>query len=100
MLYSDNLPKIMERFRREYDIVVIDSPPLLQFADARLLARVTDGVVMVVRAGTTNRSEALRATSLLNEDHVGLLGVILNNWSPGPGEAKIYDQYRAYYQKA
>ncbi len=48
LLYSPRLPELLSRFRKEFDIVLIDTPPMLNMSDARVLGRLADGVILVV----------------------------------------------------
>lgn len=76
--------------RRQFDVIVVDSPPTLTGSDARALAAIADGTVLVVRAGTTNPDAAIEAKSVLESDGVNLIGVVLNSWEPrayGPATA-------------
>lgn len=92
-LYSARLRELLERTRKDFDVVLIDVPPVLQFADARLIARLTDGLVLVLRSGITNREEALEACRRLDEDGVQLIGTILNDWIPTGSMARSYSYY-------
>jgi len=56
---------------------VVDSPPLLSFADAAVLASVTQGVLLVVRAGKTRRDDAIRALDSLAAVRARVLGAVL-----------------------
>ena len=64
--------------RQDYDTVLIDTPPLLLFSDARLISFVSDGVVMVLRSGITDRESAVAARTRLVEDGIRIFGIILN----------------------
>lgn len=80
--------------RARFDVIVVDSPPTLTGSDARALAAMADGAVLVVRAGTTNPDAAIEAKSVLESDGVKLLGVVLNSWDPrvyGPATAASVD---------
>jgi succinoglycan biosynthesis transport protein ExoP len=81
LLYSARLPKLLERLREEFDAVLIDSPPMLQAPDARILARVTGAAVLVIRAGHTSRDTAAAAKQRFAEDGTAVLGTILNDWN-------------------
>ncbi len=96
MLHSARVAEFIERVREEFDIVLLDSPPLLQFADAMLLGRITDGVVLVVRSGTTDRAAALATHQRLCESRVRVLGTILNDFRPRGPEAAYYYSKRYY----
>jgi Mrp family chromosome partitioning ATPase len=68
----------MVRLREDYDVVVIDAPPLLPVTDAALLSAQTDGALLVVRHGKTSKDQLRHAVDRL--EHVGArpLGVVLN----------------------
>lgn len=92
LLNSDRLGKVVRRLRKEFDIVLIDSPPLLQAADARLLSRLADGVVLVFRAGRTTPEMAQFVYNSLTEDGTRVVGTILNDWKPEQNS-----RYGGYY---
>jgi capsular exopolysaccharide synthesis family protein len=94
LLYSSRLPELLDLLRTRFDTIVFDTPPMVNIADARLVGRYADGVVMVVRSMYTTRDAALLARQRLQEDGTRLLGMILNGWDPNvPG----YSYYRNYY---
>jgi protein-tyrosine kinase len=62
--------------------LLIDAPPLLVHAEARLLARFVDVAVLVVRAGETTRSDAEKAKRVLESSGVAILGVVVNRFDP------------------
>ena len=76
---SPLLPHLLEKLRDHFDLVLIDTPPLLGAADARLLARFADGVILVVRAGQTDRADAVAARQRLANFGLKLSAVILND---------------------
>jgi len=96
LLYSPRLPELLERLRREFDTVLIDTPPMLQIADARVLGQFADAAILVLRAGQTSRDAALAAKERFAEDNIPLLGTILNDWKPSAAGGKYYD-YKYYY---
>lgn len=93
-LHSSRMRILLERLREEYDSVVIDSPPMLQIADARVLGWLADGVLLVLRARKTTRDSAIAAYHCLLQDGINVLGTVLNDWNPGRGEA--YGAYKSY----
>ncbi len=100
LLYSARVPELLRRFRREFDTVLIDTPPMLQISDARVLGRLADAVILVVRASRTTRDSALAASQRFAEDGTPMLGTILNNWSPTTSANGYYDSYyTSYYGK-
>jgi succinoglycan biosynthesis transport protein ExoP len=98
ILFAPMLRELLRRLRTEFDIILIDSPPLLQVPDARILARHADGVVLIIRARQTTRDAARLACEQLELDGSAVLGTILNDWKPtkGPGS----DGYGAYAHQA
>jgi polysaccharide biosynthesis transport protein len=95
-VYSRRLPEIIQAMRGHFDVVLIDAPPLLPFADGRVMARYTDGVVLVIRAGMTEQAEAFLAYERLQEDGTTFLGTILNDWKPTKSNSSYYNNY--YYR--
>ena len=82
LLYTAYMRNLLRYFRSEFDLVLIDTPPVLYIPDARVLGRMADNVVTVIWAGHTTRDAALAAWQRLNEDGSRLLGTILNDWDP------------------
>jgi capsular exopolysaccharide synthesis family protein len=82
LLFAPVLRELLRRLRKEFDIIVIDTPPVLQVPDARVLARHADAVVLVVRAQHTTRDAARMAYERLALDGTAVLGTILNDWKP------------------
>jgi Mrp family chromosome partitioning ATPase len=77
-------------------MVLIDTPPMLQIADARLIGRHADAVVLVARAEKTTRDAIIAAYQRLAEDRIRVLGTVLNDWNPRRSPAGYYGYYRTY----
>jgi len=99
LLYASNLTAYLSRFKAEYDMVLIDTPPMLQIADARVLGRLVDAVVLVVRAGQTTRDAAMAAKERLATDGIRLLGTVLNDWNPKMSKSGYYGYYSGYHYR-
>jgi len=69
---------ILDEAEREYDLVVIDSPPLLGFAEPLEIAALADGVIIVARAGRTNRSAVASVVEQLKRVRANIIGIVLN----------------------
>jgi Mrp family chromosome partitioning ATPase len=82
LLASPNLSEILRRVRQSYDVVLIDTPPILLLPSGRLVGRLSDGVILVVHAGETTKRAALAACERLRSDEIPLVGTILNNLDP------------------
>jgi len=96
LFYSPRMESLLNRFRKEFHTVMIDSPPMIHLADARLLGRHADGVVLVVRAGQTTAESALFARQRFAEDGTRILGVVLNSWNPRLSARYGYGNYADY----
>jgi polysaccharide biosynthesis transport protein len=80
---------------------LIDTPPVLQVADARIVSRLVDAVVLVFRAGHTTREAAAAAVSVCDADGVPVLGTVLNDWNPRTmGHGHYPSSYLPYYREA
>ncbi|MDQ6706515.1 MAG: CpsD/CapB family tyrosine-protein kinase, partial [Acidobacteriota bacterium] len=80
LLYHRRAAELIFRLRSEFDAILIDTPPVLTYADARALGKLGDGVVLVIRAVHTPIDSAVAAWSRLFEDGVHGLGTILNDF--------------------
>jgi protein-tyrosine kinase len=83
----------LEGFRRVFNWVILDTPPLLFSADANLLSTLTDGTLIVVRIGSTTYDNVIRAMQTLCENNV--LGIVAN----GARAGELYSKYTYYYSK-
>lgn len=97
LLYSPRLKEYLAQFSEKFDMVIFDTPPMLTIADARVIARQADGVVLVVRAGKTTRDAAVAARSRLREDGINVLGTIMNDWNPKRAPGGYYGSYNGYH---
>lgn len=90
-LYSARLRTILESLAKRYDMVLVDAPPLLSVADARIIAPLTDALILVLRCGVTNRDSAMEAYQRIQEDGLTLLGTVLTDYDLSA------DRKRQYY---
>ena len=97
LLHSPRARQFLTRVRREFQMVIIDSPPMLNMPDARVLGRMADGVVLVVRSAQTTREAAAAAAQRLKEDGTRVLGTILNEWDPRKTRDTDYAYGSRYY---
>ncbi len=68
----------MAELRKEFDYVLIDSPPLNMCSDSVVLGQLSDGVILVLEANATRREAVLRVAEELRARHVQVLGAVLN----------------------
>jgi capsular exopolysaccharide synthesis family protein len=97
LLFSPVMHLLLQRFKTEYDMVILDTPPSLQMPDARVVGREADAVVLVIRAGRTTRDAALATSQRFSEDKTRILGTILNDWNPSTSPNGYYGYYKGYY---
>ncbi|MCH7701700.1 MAG: polysaccharide biosynthesis tyrosine autokinase [Planctomycetes bacterium] len=82
----------LERWKQSYDYILVDSPPVLPVADARILAGQADGTIMVLRASHTRRPEVIQAYADLSAAGGTLLGTVLVGTDSSTG----YSYYAGY----
>jgi succinoglycan biosynthesis transport protein ExoP len=88
---------LLQELAKSFDLVILDTPPVLATADAGILASLADGVLLVVRAGQTDRVAAKRAHRQLVNVGARVVGTVLND--PG-GEVSQYGDYYYPYDYA
>ena len=76
---------------------MVDSPPLLNVADSRILATLVEGIVLVVKGGETPRELAQRAGAYARDVGANLIGVVLNNLDLRGGDDYYYRYYHYNY---
>ncbi len=79
LLSSDRMRALLQEAATEYNFVILDSPPLLNVADARILASAVDTTILVVKGGDTPRQVVQYAESQARAAGANLMGVVLNN---------------------
>jgi succinoglycan biosynthesis transport protein ExoP len=98
LFYGAKLPELLSKLEKEFDMVIIDTPPMLQMPDARVLGRLADAVILVTRAGHTTRDAAMAANQRFAEDRTRVLGTILNDWDPKSALPGYYGKrYNLYH---
>ena len=78
LLSSQSMGALVRSAKTEYGFIILDSSPMLALADSRILAPVVDGVLLVVKSGTTPREQILHAQSGIRSVGGNLIGVVLN----------------------
>jgi polysaccharide biosynthesis transport protein len=94
LLEPANLRGLLVQLKTEYDVIVLDTPPVLVSADAATLAASADGVIMVVRAGQTDRGAAELARHRVSAAGGRVLGAVLND--PDGLAGRFDGSYYAY----
>lgn len=94
LLESQRMSDFLELLRKEFDVVVLDAPPLVAGADALVVGERSDKVVLVVRAGATDQDLARTKLEMLGNVPIPLVGAVLN---AVPNTADYYRYYASYY---
>jgi non-specific protein-tyrosine kinase len=79
LLASGAMARVLASLRDAAEMLVFDAPPVGAVTDAAILAPRTDGVLLVIDAGVTQRDAARRARAQLEKVNARVLGVVLNN---------------------
>ena len=80
-LIGSRLSLLLDEFDKEYDMVILDSPPLLGFAECLQMASAADGVLVVSRAAETKRRSVAEVIASLHRVRANIIGVVLNHFS-------------------
>ncbi len=96
LLNSSTMEKFMDYAREKFDHVIMDAPPLVGISDPMVLAKMSDGVIVVIWAGKTTRKRLEDSISLLRKYDISPLGIIVNRIGYR-GSYYYYDYYGYYY---
>lgn len=100
LLGSRRMKDFLEDMREQFDMIIIDSPPINLVTDSAILSTVADGTIMVVEVGKTDVDAIKNGKELLEKVHANLIGVVLNK-IPTKGRSYYsygYYQYDEYYE--
>lgn len=90
LLNSRMMELVLEQALEQFDVIILDAPPVLAVTDAQLLASKVDGTILVTSSGKTEQDEIVQTKELLVKAKANLIGVILNN---KPVDEKHYYYY-------
>nr|WP_245622873.1 CpsD/CapB family tyrosine-protein kinase [Lysinibacillus contaminans] len=79
LLSSKTMDILMQDLRKDYDIVILDAPPLLSVSDAQILSNKCDGTLLIVNMDVAQKVDVLKAKATLSSSKAKILGVVLNN---------------------
>jgi capsular exopolysaccharide synthesis family protein len=98
-LIGASLKQILAEAEAEYDLVIVDAPPILGFPEPLQMAAAVDGVVMVAVAGETNRKAIDLALTTLRRLRANVLGLVLNEITSDTSDGYYYHGYYGKYYK-
>lgn len=93
------LKRILTEAETEYDLVIVDAPPVPGFPEPLQMATVVDGVVLVTIAGETNRKAVKSTLGTLRRLRANVLGLVLNKMTADISDGYYYDGYYGKYYK-
>ena len=99
LLASKKMHDLLNRMKKDYDRILIDSPPVIAVTDAAILSKEVDGTILVVAANQTNKDALQRAKGLLDNIKTNLIGLVLNGVDISGVYGSYYYYYHHYYAK-
>jgi capsular exopolysaccharide synthesis family protein len=99
LLASRRMRDLLEEATERFDVVLLDSPPILAVSDACAMAALVDGVLLVVGSGDTPQVALRRARAQVEAVHGRLLGAVVNRFNAKANgySSHEYDSYDSYY---
>ncbi|MFH1674142.1 MAG: polysaccharide biosynthesis tyrosine autokinase [Pseudomonadota bacterium] len=97
LLNSKNLTKFLDEVKAEYDVILIDLPPILSAAESAIVSANVDAVVMVYKAGKTARGALRRAKDQLEHANANIMGIVLNELKAEISSDYTDIDYHRYY---
>ncbi len=95
LLSSEPVSTLFSELRRQFDFVILDSPPTITVADSMILAAHADGVILVAHGGVTTRESLRHTRKLIGNTNARIIGVVLNNVDVRSADYRYYYSY--YY---
>lgn len=90
LLASKFMSSLLKQAIEMYDLVIIDTPPMLAFADSKILTSQCEGTLLVINSGVTEREDALLAKEAIVDSNSQLIGAVLNNFAV----SKVNNRYQ------
>jgi capsular exopolysaccharide synthesis family protein len=96
MLESNQMKEFLTEMEKNYDIILLDSPPIIAVTDSEILASIVDGTILVVSSETTEIELMEKSIELIKKDKSKFMGTVLNNFSYKSGYGSYYKYYYYY----
>jgi succinoglycan biosynthesis transport protein ExoP len=97
-LVGQMMVELLDEAVQDYDLIVVDAPPILGFAEPLQLATAVDGVVVITRAGETSRKAVATVLATLDRMRANVVGLVLNQVKKNMSDSySYYGYYRKYY---
>lgn len=96
LLQTRKMKRLLDQFKNHFELIIIDSPPVMAAADASVLSILADGTIMVVGYGNSSKDLAVKAKEQLQMVKANILGVVINKV---PMNGQGYYHYYYYSEK-
>lgn len=90
---------LIEEMKKEYDLIIIDAPPVSVAADAQIFGRMSDGMLIVIREGKVNTSMLAGTKESLTQAEVNVVGLLLNGFISDTDNYYYYSNYSHYHNQ-
>lgn len=97
MLSNNRFNKVIDDLKDDYDYIIIDTPPVAAGADASIIGRVADGIILVIRNDFTKKNAVKRSLKELEANGGRVIGCVLNRVKKDSSEYGHYGYYDYYY---
>ena len=97
VLGSENIAKLFQELRKEYEYIIVDCPPILAVSDAAIISKLCDGCVFVVSQSKTEKNAAKESIKILRDNNVNILGCVFAGITAKGGNY-YNSKYKYYYQ--
>ncbi|TDM43729.1 polysaccharide biosynthesis tyrosine autokinase [Macrococcoides canis] len=93
LLASNRFKELINSFEQYFDMIIIDTPPVLAVTDAVIMSTLVDGTILVTNVETNNKHHLLKSKEVLQKSDANLLGVVLNNVEKSSKDDYYYYEY-------
>ncbi len=97
LLGSTAMKELFTQLRKQFDKIFFDAPPLMAVTDAALLGSITDGVLLVTRAGEAQKEVVVHLQQEMKNTKIRIAGTVLNDVNPKNTSSGYYYYYQRYY---
>jgi tyrosine-protein kinase Etk/Wzc len=96
LLESQSMQNFIQQIRHLFEVIIIDSPPIVAVIDAEIIAKKVDGTILVISSDKTENRVMQEAIEIIQDTNVPFLGTVLNNYSNKSGSGYYYKYHYNY----
>ena len=97
VLGSEQMAKVFEELRKQYEYIIVDCPPILAVSDAAIVSKLCDGCLFVISQSKTEKNAARESIKILRDNNVNILGCVFCGIT-SKGSNYYNSKYKYYYQ--